>query len=158
MLYVADATFLTFMAEIDVQALGIVRPASIQAVLDEARHNLKDEIKSVRMAECVAILESKAAKTDSAFRNLSPVDASLLETCTQRKRECVLVTDDGLLMAAARNRHIAVLSTPAFIEFLAKKDVVERRTAVAWLEKLSVTYPRTKKVETALKNLEGIKS
>ena len=154
-MYIADATYLTFTAELASGYLEKIRVTTTAKVVKEAIHNAASETARAEIRKHVEIIKSERPALDKNFRNLSFEDKELLQTVVRYKDECLLITDDGLLKIAAEKQRVKVFSTPGFIVHLTKNNKIEKSNALNWLEGLKRKYPRQKLLA---KKIEKIKN
>ncbi len=156
MIVIADATFLTYMGLIDVKGFEEIEVASIAWAVTEANYNLKDEVVRLKIQKHVKIINAEKKIVEASYPNLSHVDKALLQTCVERKNECVLITDDGLLAKVADKHQVLALTTPAYLEFLAKNKQIEKKQAINWLNALHAIYHRPRTVEKTIERVKKI--
>lgn len=152
---IADATFLTCSCQAEPAFLERHRVATTAACLQEAKHNLRDEIIANELDTAVDITPTeKPRKEIKANEVLSATDLELLSTCIARKDSAMLITDDSTLKFDARRNHVRTLTTPSFVEMLVKQGEETPEKALLFLDRLHPIYNRRKKAEIAITHIK----
>ena len=155
MQYIVNATFLINTIKTNISIIDALELNTIQNVLDEVETELGIGIESEIN---IKILNTRVKKDQitipkSKQRMLSFTDIKLLQIAYERKKNCMLVTDDKQLRSIAKSFKIRCYTTPLFIAFMIKNDLIPKDSGISFLNDLKEYYIRPKDVMIVLKNI-----
>ena len=158
MIYITNATFLTYIVMIDPHLLKKIDLKSIPAVIGEVKNNIYDPYFDKNVDHLIGTVKGKKKPMMplNVERHLSDIDKSLLSVALANKKHCLLVTDDNKVRQVAKINKIRTLITPTFIEYLTKKDEIKKENAIKLLTNLKVIYIRKNYVVRSIERLEVI--
>lgn len=151
---IVNATFLINAIRIKSEMLPLIQLSTIKKVADEIQNELGVGIDNYN----IEILQKESGKFDLSNdkkNRLSSTDISLLNTCYNNRKLCILVSDDLLLKNTACEINIKCYTTPEFMAYLLRKDKINRNQCITFLTNLKKIYIRTRDIDKVLKRIEG---
>jgi rRNA maturation endonuclease Nob1 len=151
---IVNATFLVNTIRIKSEILQLIQLSTIKNVADEIQNEIGVEIDNYN----IGILQKESGSIDLSNdkkQRLSGTDVSLLNTCYNYRKLCILVSDDLLLKNTAYQNNIKCYTTPEFAAYLLRKGNINRTQCIIFLNSLKKIYIRTRDIEKVLKRIEG---
>ena len=156
MQYIVNATFLINAIKTDLGIIESIELYTIQNVIEEVEIELGIGVKNEINIKILTIRDKKnqIKVPKSKLRMLSFTDLKLLITAFDRKKSYILVTDDKQLRSIAKNFQIRCYTTPLFIAFMIKNNLIPKDKGISFLNNLKEYYIRPKDVVTILKYIK----
>jgi len=156
MQYIVNATFLINTIKTNIGIIESIELNTIQNVIEEVETELGIGIKN-EMNIKISTVRDKKYKIKipkSKQRMLSFTDLKLLGIAYERKKSCILVTDDKQLRTIAKHFQIHSYTTPLFIAFMIKNNLISKDKGISFLSTLKEYYIRPKDVVIILNRIK----
>lgn len=150
---IVNATFLINTIRIKSEILQLIQLCTIKDVADEIQTELGVEIDNFN----IEILQKKSGSIDLSNdkkQRLSSTDVSLLNTCYNHRKQCIVVSDDLLLKNTAYENNIKCYTTPEFVAYLLRKGKINKNQCIMFLNNLKKIYIRPRDIDKVLKRIE----
>ncbi|WP_455393256.1 hypothetical protein [[Eubacterium] cellulosolvens] len=156
MQYIVNATFLINTIKTNMEIIESIELNTIQNVIKEVETELGIGIKNEINIKILTVRDKKyqIKIPKSKQRLLSFTDLKLLKTVYDRRKSCILVTDDKQLRAIAKSLQIRCYTTPLFIAFMIKNNLIQKDKGTLFLNNLKECYIRPKDVVTILNHIK----
>jgi len=156
MQYIVNATFLINTIKINIGIIESIELNTIQDVIKEVEIELGIGIKNEINIKILTVRDKKNQINipKSKHRMLSFTDLKLLKTAYKCRKSCILVTDDKQIRSIARSFQIRCYTTPLFIAFMIKNNLVSKDNGISFLSNLKEYYIRPKDIEIILKRIK----
>jgi len=156
MQYIVNATFIINVLRTDIGIMENMEVITIKEVLEETTYELGIKIDDHVNIKSISTKTTKEKlKVPSAKRRLlSAIDVKLLNVAYAGKKNCILVTDDKQVRIMAKSNYVRSYTTPQYIAYLIKNNMIEANEGVSFLNKLRRTYIRPKDIDAVLKRIK----
>ena len=79
----------------------------------------------------------------------------LLYLANKNKRSGILITDDKILRTIAKDNKIKCYTTPQFIVYLIKNNLVTKNNGISFMKKLQEIYIRPKDIDVVITRINS---
>jgi len=156
MQYIVNATFLINTIKTNIGIIESIELNTIQDVIEEVETELGIGVKNEINIKILTIRDKKNQIKIIKLKQriLSFTDQKLLGIAYERKKGCILVTDDKQLRTIAKNLQIRCFTTPVFIAFMIKNNLISKDKGISFLNNLKEYYIRPKDIVIILKRIK----
>ncbi len=156
MRYIVNATFTINISRINIDIVENIEIHTIKETIEEATNEL-----GIRIDEYVNIIpisarikKEKLKISSTKRRSLSATDIKLLNVAYANKKDCILITDDRQVRIIAKANNIRCYTTPQYIAYMIKKELITFKEGITFLNNLKKIYIRPKDIEAVLKRIK----
>ena len=156
MRYIVNTTFTINVSRTNIGIIENIEVHTIKEVIEETTNEL-----GIRIDEYVNIkqISSKISKgklkiSSSKRRYLSTIDIKLLNMAYANKKNSILITDDKQVRTIAKANNIRSYTTPQYIGYLIKNNLIAANEGISFLDDLKKIYIRPKDIEAVLKRIK----
>ena len=155
MRYITNATFLINIAKTDIGIIKEFEFVTIDDVLNETANEIGIRLeRQINIRTDVGKDVKKKVKIDTAkVKSLSSTDIRLLNIANTRKRSCILISDDRVVRAVAKENKIKSYTTPQFIAYMVKTDQLSKNKGLLFLNDLKTIYIRPGDIEKVINRI-----
>ena len=156
MRFIINSTFLINTINTDISIINNIGLSTISEVLAEV--GFETGIEAEKELEITKLSSKKKQDPMKISKNkqrlLSTTDIRLLQLSLKNRRSSVLITDDRQLRTIAKENKIRCYTTPQMIAFMIKKDVIEKKRGIEFLQKLKEIYIRPSDIDVVLGRID----
>jgi hypothetical protein len=146
MRYITNATFIINIARTNIGIIESIEIQTIKEIIEEVNNEL-----GIRVDEHVNIKKisskGKLNLSKSERRYLSTIDIKLLNVAHVNKKNCILITDDRRIRITAKANRIRSYTTPQFIGFMIRNNILSFDEGVRFLSDLKKIYIRPRDID-----------
>jgi predicted nucleic acid-binding protein len=156
MRYIVNATFTINISRTNIDIVENIEFHTIKETIEEATNELGIKIDEyVHMIPISpGIKKGKLKIPSTKRRSLSATDIKLLNMAYVNKKDCILITDDKQVRFIAKANNIRSYTTPQYIAYMVKKELISYKEGITFLNNLKKIYIRPKDIEAVLKRIK----